>query len=387
VPFTSGPYTPVSGEPFLAENPAFSSGNLSSQAAVIKNISPFLLSVADGSGQVAALVDPYTTDLAPLDNETGQQLEITPVNLGLTPAASVPPLVYITWYNVQEQIPGSYPYALPLETIVNDITTPIPVITVGSMAYASLTGPGELVTPGALTQAGGLTINDDGEGVTINDTGGVTINDTGAGVAINDTGGVQVQDSAGVGISLHSFGASASNIGIEAQGATAYIGILSGENLELEATGTITIGTSAHTGIVNANPAAQFIANAGNALAPSAQLELDGGGNSAFWGNLITYIGADVTDSVKATAVTIKANDGIVVEALTADVEISSVLGNVRLAANSGSTSITIANDTSITINAALLGFFAASPVAPQVSGGTLAGAIAGLVALGLFSS
>jgi hypothetical protein len=34
-----------------------------------------------------------------------------------------------------------------------------------------------------------------------------------------------------------------------------------------------------------------------------------------------------------------------------------------------------------------LLGFFGASAVGPQVSGGTLAGVIAGLVALGLFSS
>ena len=34
-----------------------------------------------------------------------------------------------------------------------------------------------------------------------------------------------------------------------------------------------------------------------------------------------------------------------------------------------------------------LLGFFGASAVGPQVSSGTLAGVIAGLVALGLFSS
>ena len=44
-------------------------------------------------------------------------------------------------------------------------------------------------------------------------------------------------------------------------------------------------------------------------------------------------------------------------------------------------------NGGGLTISAATIGFFGAPPVAKQVSGGTLAGVIAGLVALGLFSS
>ena len=150
--FTSGPYSPSPGVDIVAQNPAAGSGNLSSQAAVIKNVSPYLLSVADGSGSVAGLIDPYTTDLVPLSADTGQQLSITPVSLGLSPAASVAPSVYITWFNVSEDVPGNYPYALPLVSIINDVTTPIPVVTVGGMAYASLTGAGETATPGGSTR-------------------------------------------------------------------------------------------------------------------------------------------------------------------------------------------------------------------------------------------
>lgn len=40
-----------------------------------------------------------------------------------------------------------------------------------------------------------------------------------------------------------------------------------------------------------------------------------------------------------------------------------------------------------LTLSVTKIGFFGTTPVAEQVSGGTLAGVIAGLVALGLFSS
>lgn len=52
-----------------------------------------------------------------------------------------------------------------------------------------------------------------------------------------------------------------------------------------------------------------------------------------------------------------------------------------------GSSSTLQTATTMLTIGDNKLGFFAAAPVAQQVSGGTAAGAIAGLVALGLFSS
>ena len=45
------------------------------------------------------------------------------------------------------------------------------------------------------------------------------------------------------------------------------------------------------------------------------------------------------------------------------------------------------ASEIEIGSSTSTIGFFGASPIAPQVSGGTLAGVIAGLVALGLFSS
>jgi hypothetical protein len=56
--------------------------------------------------------------------------------------------------------------------------------------YASLTGPGATATPGKLTQAGGLEVDDPaGDGFTVNTTGGVSITQTGAaGTAIVDTG-------------------------------------------------------------------------------------------------------------------------------------------------------------------------------------------------------
>lgn len=166
--FTSNPITPTAGVAFTAKNPAAGSGNLSSQAVIVKNVSPYLLSVADGSGSTVGLVDPYTTDLVPLEPNAGQSIEVTPTDLGLLPPGSVPPVIYLTWYSAAETVPGNYPFALPLTTIINDSTTPIPVVTVGGMAYVSLTGAGETATPGDLVQVGGFIVNDvDGDGISL----------------------------------------------------------------------------------------------------------------------------------------------------------------------------------------------------------------------------
>ena len=294
--FTSNPITPVAGEEFIAQNPAAGSGNLSSQAVIVKNVSPYLLSVADGSGSIVGLVDPYTTDLVPLSADAGQQIEVTPTDLGLLPAGSVPPLVYLTWYAQSETVPGNYPFALPLTTIINDSSTPIPVVTVGGMAYASLTGAGETETPGDLVQLGGFIVDDGDAGDDITFTGP------------NSTGLFHVQ------------------------------------NLNLEAE------TDAY-------------------LWASSLLRI--GKNS----------GGGVTDLIEVV------NTGSAGWTSGNDLQFESSAGNLRLLGGGGGTIVIAGGANTITINAEEIGFFAVEPVGPQVSGGTTAGVIAGLVELGLFSS
>lgn len=59
---------------------------------------------------------------------------------------------------------------LAIEQWCNNLSAPA----AGSSFYTSLTGPGETVTPGDLTQAGGFTVNDNASamGINLNDTGG-----------------------------------------------------------------------------------------------------------------------------------------------------------------------------------------------------------------------
>lgn len=287
--FTSGPYSPVAGQPFTAQNPAAGSGNLSSQAAVVKNVSPYLLQVADGGGSIAGLIDPYTTDLVPLSPTTGQQLEVTPLDLGLLPAASVAPSVFITWWSQQETVPGNYPFALPLTTIINDTSTPIPVVTVGSMAYASLTGPGETETPGALTQAGDLLITN-------------------------------------------------------ADGYIAY---------QFSADGSIQLG---------------YDNGAGGPPGPGPYPQ-----------SLFEYLFNRTTEVSNDWSIGVGGSFAVGADSLTLTADTLGLVGPVTIQGLTGSTVIRVGDN--------LLAFFDETPVGRQVSGGTTAGVIAGLVNLGLFSS
>lgn len=68
--------------------------------------------------------------------------------------------------------------------------------------YASLTGPGQTATPGDLTQQGGLTVDDNGDGVTLNTSGGVAVNDSSSSggfyVTATGTGGITLLSAYGV---------------------------------------------------------------------------------------------------------------------------------------------------------------------------------------------
>jgi hypothetical protein len=71
-----------------------------------------------------------------------------------------------------------------------------------SGGYLSLTGAGETATPGAITQSGGFTVDDNGGGFNATTTGGIEFDDTsGAGVGITEsgTGGVAIRDFDGTG--------------------------------------------------------------------------------------------------------------------------------------------------------------------------------------------
>jgi hypothetical protein len=135
---TSGPYSPVLGSAIQARSPLQGSGNVQSIAAVVKNVSPYLLEVSSGAGSLVGLVDPYTTDVVALDPEAGQQLSILPTGIGLVPPQTVSSQVWVTWYQSGEQVPGAYPYALPLSS----------QISIGGLSYQTVSnpsGPAQLV--------------------------------------------------------------------------------------------------------------------------------------------------------------------------------------------------------------------------------------------------
>jgi len=107
--YTAGPIQLAAGVTVTQSNPASNSGNLSSQAAVVVNLSPFELIISSGAGNVIAVVDPFTRDLIPLDPEAGQQLIIDPLALGVLIAPTSLAQCFVTWYQAGEKVPGNYP--------------------------------------------------------------------------------------------------------------------------------------------------------------------------------------------------------------------------------------------------------------------------------------
>lgn len=108
MPQTSGPYTPQIGVPINISNPAAAGGNLVTAEAVLVNLSPYELEISAAQGAVIMLIDPFTRDVVPLQ-ETGQQLTITPLNIGFTPPAGVNPSIYALWYGALERTPAALP--------------------------------------------------------------------------------------------------------------------------------------------------------------------------------------------------------------------------------------------------------------------------------------
>lgn len=110
--YTAGPITLSAGVPVVRNNPAVNSGNLSSQAAVIVNLSPFELIVSSGAGNVVAVIDPMTRDLVALDPTSGQQITIDPLALGGLQSPVTISECFVTWYQAGEKVPGNYPTAI-----------------------------------------------------------------------------------------------------------------------------------------------------------------------------------------------------------------------------------------------------------------------------------
>lgn len=95
----------------------------------------------------------------------------------------------------------------PISSGTGNIGTGVVTITAsGGGGYASLTGAGETVTPGALTQAGGFTVNDTaGDGFTVQSQGFITIiaqsadsvlvaTTGGGGIGLDSDGGLDLTD-------------------------------------------------------------------------------------------------------------------------------------------------------------------------------------------------
>jgi len=110
--FTAGPIALSAGVPVVENNPGANSGNLSSQAAVIVNLSPYELVVSSGAGATVKVIDPMTRDLVPLDAEAGQQIVIDPLVLGTLVTPTSLSECFVTWYQAGENVPGSYPSAI-----------------------------------------------------------------------------------------------------------------------------------------------------------------------------------------------------------------------------------------------------------------------------------
>ena len=112
MPFTSGPFTPVRDTEIGVNNPALGGGNVSSVAAVIRNVSSFLLKVSGGSGNTLGQIEPFTTDSVPLDPDADQRITLLPQSLGFINLQTVVPTIYVTWFQQGEDVPGVFPYGV-----------------------------------------------------------------------------------------------------------------------------------------------------------------------------------------------------------------------------------------------------------------------------------
>lgn len=118
MPFLEGPFTPAAGVPIQAKNPVLGSGNVESSGIDVRNYSPFLLQISNGSGSSIALIDPLTRDWVPLDATAGQLVTVTPVDVGVVSPGTVQPLLYIMWYQSSETPPVNLPIALGSTQVV-----------------------------------------------------------------------------------------------------------------------------------------------------------------------------------------------------------------------------------------------------------------------------
>lgn len=114
MPFSSNPYAPVVGKAVNLTNPAQSSGTgqTTSAAVVIANNSPYVLAIASGEGSATAAIYPFTRDVVYLDPTAGQQLVITPIDIGQVAPSTVESLVYAAWYQADEPIPENLPISI-----------------------------------------------------------------------------------------------------------------------------------------------------------------------------------------------------------------------------------------------------------------------------------
>lgn len=138
MPFSNPAYTPAVGVAVTLNNPAQAQGTgaLPSAAAVIANNSPYALGVSSGEGAVTASIYPFTRDIVTLDREAGQQLVLTPIDIGQVAPSTVEPLVFVTWYQANEATPEN----LPISIGNTSTTTSTQQVLIGSGPSATLEG-------------------------------------------------------------------------------------------------------------------------------------------------------------------------------------------------------------------------------------------------------
>jgi hypothetical protein len=251
------------------------------------------------------------------------------------------------------------------------------------------------------TSADGIIITENGAGgvnLVDNGAGGINLSSSVGGTTILNTGGgVSIQQVANAPITLRNTGNGVFTIQGDAGSAGLAITDASSGGVNINTTGSgamlLTDSTSGGEGITltSANGDVDLTATIGDMNLTANDGTITIGGTST--GVELVASGIDLTTGTSG-GITITGGDPtmggakIVVSDLAA-LSLTTSSADIDISTVDGTTTISNSGTGNILINPGSggLAFFGASAVGKQVSGGTAAGAIAGLVALGLFSS
>jgi hypothetical protein len=310
--------------------------------------------------------------------QPGTVIEITSNDGSITVQDPTGPIVNIENAGVKQLTAGSNVTLTPSDGIgVVEVAA-----SSGSGGYDSLTGPGETTTPGALTQAGGFTVDDSaGDGIYMEGTNVFSVNMAStAGTAIN------IVNSTGAALAIEQTGNGAITITTVGTG---------GIKLAV-GTGVLTFshgspGTPVSLAFQSPSTGYVFTASSSTAAGWAAPVlvpyaSLTGAGEASSPGDLAQVGGFSVTEAgTTGIALTDSNTGGINITETDAGAGFINI--ETSNASNSSGIGIGDAGTGGVNVQyngAGLLGFFGVSPVAQPAVPTTLAQVITALQALGL---